>query len=97
MRGHRLTYARYDTADEILVDFVSLEDTSEFLVWTDTADRIRIDVGGGWLTVGSSRSTAADLGAFTAGQTKQGKVEVTIPAGSGSRHEELRLNIGLGM
>lgn len=97
MRGHRLNYARYDTADEILVDFCSEVATSEFLVWTNATNRVRIDVGGGYQAVGDSRATAVDLGAFTAGQTKAGTIEVTVPSGSGSRTEELELRIGLGV
>ena len=97
MRGHRLIYARYDEVDDILVTFRSEIAVSELLVWTETADRISIDVGGGFLPVGSSRDTAADLGAFAAGQEKDATVRVVVPAASGSRHEELPLKIGLGL
>lgn len=97
MRGHRLNFQQYDQATEILVDFYSAVAVSEFKVWTNTANRVRIDMGGGYSTVGASYDTALDLGAFTAGEVRAGKVEVTVPAGSGSRHEELALNIDLGV
>lgn len=97
MRGHRLDNQQYDEATEILADAYSAVAVSEFLVWTDTASRIRVYVDGGWVTVGADYSTAGDLGAFAAGEVKPIKIEVTVPTASGSRHEELPLNIGLGV
>jgi hypothetical protein len=97
IRGHRLCFQQYDAATEILADAYSAAAVSEFKVWTDTASRMRVFVDGGWVTVGDSFATAGDLGAFTAGQTKEIKIEITVPSGSGSRHEELPLNIGLGV
>jgi hypothetical protein len=59
---------------------------------------MRVSVGGGgFQSVGSSRATAVDLGAFTAGETKQGVIEIEIPPGADTRHEELALNIGYGV
>jgi hypothetical protein len=97
MRGHRLNYQRFDVATEILCDFYSAVAVSEFKVFTTETSRVRINMGGGWITIGNSQATAGDLGAFTAGQTRAGTVEVTIPSGSGSRHEELPLMIDLGV
>jgi hypothetical protein len=97
MRGHRLNFQQHDQATEILCDFYSAVAVSEFLVWTNATGRIRINAGSGWVTIGDSFATAGDLGAFTAGQTRAATVEVTVPAGSGSRHEELPLNINLGV
>ena len=97
MRGHRLIMQQYDQATEILCDFFAAQAVSEFLVWTENTGRIRIDVGGGWVAIGATQATAGDLGAFTAGQVRGGVVEVTVPAGSLSQHEELTLNIDLGV
>jgi hypothetical protein len=98
MRGHRLQHQRFDEATEVLVDFYSRVAVSEFKVWTNTADRLRVRLGAGsYVAVGDSFDTAVDLGSFTAGETKAGTIEVTIPSGSGSRHEQLDLSIGLGV
>ena len=97
MAGHKLAMQRYDQSTEILCDFYSAEARSDMLVWTDTANRVRINVGSGWVTIGNSLATAGDLGAFTAGETKEGTVEVTIPSGSGSRVENLTLYIDGGV
>jgi hypothetical protein len=97
MRGHRLNYREFDQATEILCDFYSAVAVSEFKVWTTIASRIRINMGSGWLVVGNTQATAADLGAFTAGQVRQATVEVMVPYSSGSRHEELPLMIDLGV
>lgn len=97
MRGHRLMNREYDEAYEILADAFSAVAVSEMLVWTGTADRIRVFVDAGWVTVGGDFDNAGDLGAFTAGEVKNIIIEVTVPTASGSRHEELPLNIGLGV
>lgn len=97
MRGHRLGYRAFDEATEVLVDFYSAVAVTEFKVWTSTASRIRVNMGTGWLTVGDTFETAADLGAFAAGETRAGTIEITVPSAAGSRHEELPLNIGLGV
>lgn len=97
MRGHRLMFQEFDEATEILVDFHSRVAVTEFRVWANTASRLRVDVGGGWLAMGDDESSAADLGAFTAGETKNATIEVMVPSGSGSRHEELEVIIGLGV
>lgn len=96
MRGHKLGYVRRDVAYTIPVDFYSDIPMPEMLLWTNVADRLRVDIGGGYVVVGDTRLTAVDLGAFTAGQTKQGTIEVKVPLGADTRHEPLVLNLGEG-
>ena len=93
---------RFDQATEIYADAFSAVAVSEYLVWTDTASRMRIFVDGGWVTIGATLATAGDLGAFTAGQAKQILIEITIPSGAepgglDARTETLGLNISLGV
>lgn len=98
MRGHRIGFAQKDTAYEIPVDFFSDIPMTEYLVWTNISDRLRVKIGAGsFVVIGATRATAADLGVFTAGQTKECTIEVKIPAAADTRHEELELNIGVGV
>jgi len=98
MRGHRLDQQVRDTATEILVDFHASEAVSDLLLWSTITNRLRVKIGAGsYAAVGDSRTAAVSLGAFTAGETKQGTIEVKIPAGADTRHEELVLNLGYGM
>jgi hypothetical protein len=97
MRGHRLDQQVRDSATEILVDFYSAVAVTDLLLWTTITNRLRVKIGAGsYVVVGSTRATAASLGAFTAGQTKQGTIEVKVPAAADTRHEELELNLGYG-
>ena len=102
MRGHRLNMQQLDQVTEILADAYSAVVVSEFLVWTDIASRMRIFVDGGWVVIGATLATAGDLGAFTAGETKNILIEITVPSGDepgglDGRSETLRLNISLGV
>jgi hypothetical protein len=51
---------------------------------------------GSYVVVGATLATAASLGSFSAGETKQGTIEVTVPTGADTRREELELNLGYG-
>lgn len=98
LRGHRIGFAQKDTAYEVAVDFYSDIPMSEFLLWTNIADRLRVKIGAGsYVVIGADRTTAVDLGAFTADETKEGTLEYTLPGASDARHEELVLNIGIGV
>ena len=98
MRGHRLDQQTRDSATEILVDFHSETAVPDLLLWTSIATRLRVKIGAGsYVAVGATRATAANLGTFTAGETKQGTIEVLIPLAADTRHEELELNLGYGV
>ena len=98
MRGHRLDQQVRDVATEILVDFYSPVAVSDLLLWTSISNRVRVKIGAGaFAAVGADRSTAVSLGAFTAGETKQGTIEVEVPLGADTRREELELNLGYGV
>lgn len=98
MRGYRLDQQVRDSATEILVDFHASEAVSDLLLWTSITNRLRVKIGAGaYAAVGDSQTTAVSLGAFTAGETKQGTIEVLIPVGADTRHEELVLNLGYGV
>jgi len=97
MRGHRLDQQVRDAATEILVDFHASEAVDDLLLWSTITNRLRVKIGAGaYSAVGDTKDTAASLGAFTAGETKQGTIEVKIPIGADTRHEELVLNLGYG-
>jgi hypothetical protein len=97
LHNYRLDHVKRDDVYEINVDFYAPEAVSSMLLWTSVASRMRVKIGlGAYVAVGNSRTTAVDLGAFTAGETKQGVIEVVVPAGADTRHEELSLNIGYG-
>jgi len=98
MRGYRLDQQVRDVATEILVDFHASEAVDDLLLWSTITNRLRVKIGAGTYTVvGDSQTTAVSLGAFTAGETKQGTIEVKIPAGADTRHEELVLTLGYGV
>lgn len=98
LRHYRLDHFKRDNPYEIEVDFVSDEAVSEFTFWTSIPDWMRVKIGAGaYQPVGSDVATAVDLGAFAAGETKQGTLEITAPALVDSRHESLALNIGGGI
>ena len=98
MHNYRLDHVVRDQAYEVLVDFHADEAVSSMLLWTSLASRMRVKIGGGsYVAVGETRATAANLGAFTADETKQCTIEVEVPLGADTRHEELALNIGYGV
>lgn len=98
MRGHRLDQQIRDQAVEIPVDFYAPSSVDDLVLWTTIADRLRVKIGAGlYSTVGADRTTAVSLGAFVADETKQGTLEVMIPAAASTRHEELVLNLGYGI
>ncbi len=98
MRGHRLDQQVRDTATEILVDFYSAEAVADLMIWTSITDRVRVKLGAGaYSAVGATRATALSLGAFSAGETKPGTIEVEVPLGADTRREELELNLGYGV
>jgi hypothetical protein len=97
MRSNRQTHMREDVAVEIPVDFWSEEANADLLFWTTTADRLRVRLGAGaYVVVGATRQTAVSLGAFTAGETKQGIIELLVPPDTDMRHGQLVLNVGIG-
>lgn len=96
-RHYRLDHVKRGTAYEISVDFYSDEAEDDVRIWTSISARMRVKLGtGSYYPVGDSPSTSASLGDFTAGQTKQGTIEVTVPPGVSTRHEELAVNLGYG-
>jgi len=98
MRGYRLDQQIRDVATEILVDFYCFDTVADLLLWTSVASRVRVRLGAGSYTaVGITRATAVSLGAFTAGETKQGTIEVKVPLSADTRREELELNLGYGV
>ena len=98
LHNYRLDHTKRDQAYEINVDFYAEDAVSSMLIWTSIPTRMRVKVGlGSYQDVGATRATAVDLGAFSAGETKQGVIEIKIPAGADTRHEELALNIGYGV
>jgi hypothetical protein len=79
------------------VDFQSAEAVDDLRIWTTIDYRLRVKIGAGaYSYVGTTRATSASLGAFTAGQVKQATLEVNVPIGAQTRHEELELNLGYG-
>ena len=98
LRHYRLDHVRRDTAYEIPVDFYSDEALTELPFWTSIVTRMRVRIGAGaYQAVGATRATAVDMGAFTAGETKECTLEIKVPAAFDMRHEELALNLGLGV
>ena len=98
MRGHRLDQQVRDVATEILVDFYAPTDVTDLTIWTSILSRVRVKLGAGsYFAVGATRETALSLGAFTAGETKAGTIEVEVPLGADARREELELNLGYGV
>jgi len=98
LRHFRLDHVKRDTAYEILVDFVSPDALSELPIWTSILTRMRVKIGAGaYQAVGITEATGVDLGAFTAGELKQGTIEVKVPIAADTRHEELTLNLGYGV
>ena len=98
LRGYRLDHAKRDVAYEILVDFFSEEARTEFRIWTTIASWMRIKIGAGaYAAVGETEAAALDIGSFTAGETKEGTIEVKVPLAADVRHEELALNLGYGV
>ena len=98
LRGYRLDHAKRDVAYEILVDFFSEEAQPEFRLWTTIASWMRVKIGAGaYSAVGDSLATSVDLGAFAAGEIKEGTIEITAPAAADVRHQELALNLSLGI
>lgn len=98
MRGHRLDQQVRDVATEILVDFFSAEAVADLVIWTSITSRVRVKIGAGsYVAVGATRATAVSLGAFAAGETKAGTIEVEVPLGADTRREELELNLGYGV
>jgi hypothetical protein len=98
MRGHRLDQQVRDVATEILVDFYSPFVVTDLLVWTSITGRVRVKLGAGaYSAVGADRATAVSLGAFSAGETKTGTIEIEVPPGADTRREELELNLGYGV
>lgn len=98
LHNYRIDHMRKDRVYEIEVDFHASEAVSSMLIWTSIASRMRVKIGAGvYAAVGATRATAVDLGAFSADETKSGTVEIQIPSGENTRHEELALNIGYGI
>ena len=98
LRGHRLDHVEKGVAYEIPADFFSDVAMASMLLWTNISNRLRVKIGAGaYQVVGVTRATAVDLGSFTAGETKLGTLEVTVPGGTDTRHEELTLNVGQGI
>jgi hypothetical protein len=98
LRHYRLDHRRRGDAYEIPVDFFSSSALTEFLLWTSLSGWMRVKLGAGaYQWVGNDRTTAVDLGAFSAGETKQGTIEVTVPLAANTRHESLALNLGGGL
>jgi len=97
MRSNRQTHVRENAAVEIPVDFWSEDANPDLLFWTTSAQRLRVKIGAGaYVAVGASRSAAASLGAFSAGETKQGTLELKVPTGTDMRHGDLVLNLSIG-
>lgn len=98
LRHYRLDHVKRDVAHEIPVDFYSDEVLTELPFWTSIVTRMRVKIGAGaYSAVGATRATAVDMGAFTAGETKQCTLEIKVPAAFDTRHEELALNLGYGV
>jgi len=98
LHNYRIDHMRKDRVYEISVDFHASDATSSMLIWTSIAGRMRVKIGAGaYVAVGATRATAVDLGAFTDDETKAGTIEIKIPPGENTRHEELSLNIGYGV
>ncbi len=97
MRGHRLDQQVRDVATEIPVDFYS-DQAMTMVLWTSITNRMRVKLGAGaYAAVGATRATALSLGSFAADETKQGTIEVKVPVGADTSHEELVLNLGYGV
>lgn len=97
LRNYRLDHVEKTIAYEILVDFFSVTAEADVTIWTSISNRVRVKIGAGaYSVVGATRATGVSLGSFTAGETKQGTIEVVVPA-IDTRHEELALNLGYGV
>ncbi len=97
LRHFRLTHIKRDVAYEILVDFYASDVMSEFPLWTSIINWMRVKIGAGaYSAVGDTLATAVDLGSFTAGEVKEGTIEIKVPAAADVRQEELALNLGYG-
>ena len=93
-----LTHVKRDTAIEIPVDFYAPEVMSELPLWTSLTNWMRVKIGAGaYAAVGDTLGTAVDLGSFTAGEIKEGTIEVKVPAAADVRQDELALNLGEGI
>lgn len=67
------------------------------LLWCDHASWLEASVAGGaYQAVGTTRATAVNLGAFTAGQRKSLALRLKVPLAFSLRYEPVRLRIGLG-
>lgn len=98
LRHFRLTQIKRDVPYEILVDFYASDVMSEFPLWTSITDWMRVKIGAGaYSAVGDTLGTAVDLGSFTAGEIKEGTIEVKVPAAADVRQDELALNLGEGI
>ena len=98
LHNYRIDHMQKDRVYEISVDFHASSAVSSMLIWTSIADRMRVKLGAGaYMAVGATRATAVDLGAFTDDETKDGTLEIKIPPGEDTRHEELPVNIGYGV
>jgi hypothetical protein len=98
LHNYRMDHVVRGETYEIEVDFFAESAVSSLLLWTSIDARLRVKIGAGaYLDVGDSRDTAADLGAFTEGETKQGTIEIEYPCCEEIRHEELALNLGYGI
>jgi hypothetical protein len=98
LRHFRLTQVKRDVAHEIPVDFYSPEVMSELPFWTSITDWMRVKIGAGaYSAVGDTLATAVDLGSFTAGEVKQGTIEIKVPVAADVRQEELVRNLGYGV
>jgi hypothetical protein len=97
LRHYSLTHVKRDVAYEIPVDIVASDVMTELPFWTSIANWMRIKIGAGaYSAVGATRATAVDLGAFTAGQTKDCTIEIKVPAAADVRQEVLAFNLGYG-
>lgn len=98
LRHYSLTHVKRDTAIEIPVDFYAPEAMTELPFWTSIVDWMRVKIGAGvYSAVGTTLATAVDLGSFTAGEIKQGTIEVKVPVAEDTRQDELALNLGEGI
>ena len=93
-----MTHVREAEVREVLVDFYSPVARADIVIWTEVGDRLRVRLGAGsYVALGTTRDTGVSLGAFTADEIKPGTIEVVVPNGADTRHEELTLNLGYGV
>jgi len=98
LRHYRLDHQKRENPYEIEVDFYSSVAVTELPLWTNLSGWMRVKIGAGaYQFVGNHPTTAVDLGAFSAGEKKQGTLEITVPAAANTRHERLALNLGGGI